>query len=107
MEDPADKNTRHKQCSVCSQLSDIEKAFRKYGNDDLSTSLPPVSEKLVIVKDFRPFDDRKIQLQQCPECGTYYMYRTYYDYYINGSEDEQELTRITDAEASSYLQQEQ
>lgn len=103
MEEAQNKNHRYKNCTICSQLADKESAFRKFGNDDISTTLPDVSQNLAIVKDFRPLSERKIQLKQCPRCGTYYLYRTDYDYYVNGSEDEQELTRLTDSEASEYL----
>jgi len=44
---------------------------------------------------FRPYDSRKLQLQQCPSVGTYYLYTTdiVMRTLVNGSEDEEKLTR--------------
>ena len=55
------------------------------------------------MKDFKPYDSRALQLKQCPECGTYYLYRTDYEYLVNGSEDEEVLTRLKPEEATEYL----
>jgi hypothetical protein len=60
--------------------------------------------RLKVVRDFQPYGSRKLQLQQCPECGTYYLYRTDYEFLVNGSEDEEFLTRLTDNEAAEYLE---
>lgn len=57
------------------------------------------------MKDFRSGSDRKLQLRRCPECGTPYLFQTDYDFCVNGSEDEQALTRLADAEAAEYLKQ--
>lgn len=93
----------HERCSICSRLGDDEHAFQKYGWEEDNTYLPEASDSLVVVKDFRPYDSRKFQLQQCPECGTYYLYRTDYEYLVNGSEDEEFLTRLTPEQAAKYL----
>ena len=37
------------------------------------------------------------------KCGTYYLYRTDYEYLVNGSEDEEYLTRLTEEQAAGYL----
>lgn len=55
------------------------------------------------LKDFEPYDSRKLHLQQCPECKTCYLYQTDYEYLVNGSEDEETLIRLTPAEAEEYL----
>lgn len=86
-------------CSICSQLKERETAFQKYGSSYPDTFLPAASEKLDIIIDFRPLSERKIQLRMCPECRTYYLYQTDYEYLTNGTEDEQELIRLSDAEA--------
>ena len=44
-------------------------------------------------------------LRRCPECGTYYLHKTVYEYLTTGSEDEDFLDRITDEEASQYFDQ--
>jgi hypothetical protein len=41
-------------------------------------------------------------VKQCPECATYYLYRTGYEFIYGGS-DEQQLKRLTDAMAGDYL----
>lgn len=89
-------------CSICSQLADRESAFQKYGSDD-NTYLPAAWESLVLVKDFKPYSSRKQQLYRCPECGTLYLYETDYEYLVNGSEDEEHLTRLTANQAAEYL----
>jgi hypothetical protein len=91
-------------CRFCSQLLNEEYAFQKHGSEKDNTYLPQASHHLNVVKDFKPYDSRKRQLQQCPECGTYYLYRTDYEYLAGGSEDEEFLTRLTEAEAAEYLQ---
>lgn len=92
-----------KPCRVCSNLSDQEYATQKYGWEENDTYLPAAAARLNVVRDFRPYDSRKLQLQQCPECGAYYLYRTDYEYLVNGSEDEEYLTRLTEEQAADYL----
>ena len=92
-----------KNCEICTLLSDKETAYQKYGSNYPDTFLPEASGRLTILKDFKPLSERKLQLRQCPICGTYYLYTTDYEYYMNGSEDEQTLTRLTYAEAEIYL----
>jgi hypothetical protein len=90
-------------CSICSSLADYESADQKYGHAEGNTYLPAAANSLQVVRDFKPNDSRKLQLQQCPECATYYLYRSDYEFFVNGSEDEEELTRLTDAAAAQYL----
>jgi len=91
------------QCSICSQLKDRETAFQKYGSSYPDTYLPAAAGQLEIVIDFRPLSERKIQLRRCPECRRYYLYQTDYEYLTNGTEDEQELIRLSDTDAEEYL----
>ena len=93
----------HEQCPICSQLADEEYAFQRYGSEENNTYLPAAAKKLVVVKDFKPYDSRKLQLKQCPECGTYYRYESDYEYLVNGTEDEEFLTRLTEERAARYL----
>ncbi len=94
----------HAKCSICAQLAAIETAYQKFGWEENNTHLPAAAGKLVVVIDFKPYSSRQLQLQQCPECGTYYLYRTDYEYLVNGSEDEQELRRLSAEEASEVLE---
>lgn len=90
-------------CSICSQLKDREKGFQKFGSNYPDTYLPAAANQLDIIIDFRPLSERMIQLRRCPECGRYYLYQTDYEYLTNGTEDEQELIRLSDAEAEEYI----
>jgi len=90
-------------CSICSQLAAEESASQKYGWEEHNTYLPDAANSLIVVKDFKPHSSRKLQLQQCPECQTFYLYKTDYEYLVNGSEDEEYLTRLSDEQANTYL----
>lgn len=98
------KNAPDQPCTLCSSLLDEEYAFQKNGWPQNDTYLPAVSHHLNVLKDFRPYGSRKLQLRQCPECKTYYLYRTDYEFLVGGTEDEEFLTRLTEAEAVEYLQ---
>jgi hypothetical protein len=97
------KNDLHKQCDICSSLADQEYAFQKYGAEQYDTHLPEAANALKVVRDFKPHDSRKLQIWQCPGCGTCYLYRTDYEYLVNGSEDEEFLTRLTEAQAREEM----
>ena len=99
----SESEVSHKRCAVCSSLLDSEYAFQKYGWPQDNTYMPSSTNHLDVVRDFRPYGSRKLQLQQCPACGTYYLYRTDYEYLVGGSEDEEFLSRLTPAEAAEYL----
>lgn len=90
-------------CPTCFTLLDEHYAMQKYGWPQDDTHLPAAAGQLKVVKDFRPYDSRKLQLWQCPTCGTYYLYTTDYEFLVNGSEDEEFLTRLTEAQAAEYL----
>jgi hypothetical protein len=100
----SNKDAPYTHCSICSQLADYESAYQKYGHEQENTYLPAAANSLQVVRDFKPYGSRKLQLQQCPQCATYYLYRTDYEFLVNGSEDEDELTRLTDEEAAAYLE---
>ena len=90
-------------CATCGTLNDSHYAFQKYGWEKDNSYLPAAANRLVLVHDLRPYSGRALQLQQCPECHTYYLYQTDYEYLVNGSEDEQFLTRLTAEDAAAYL----
>jgi hypothetical protein len=91
------------QCGICSRLKDEEYAFQKYGAEEYNTYLPAVAGDLKVVRDFHPLASRKLQIRQCPGCCTYYLYRSDYEYVVNGTEDEEFLTRLTEEQAADYL----
>jgi len=41
----------------------------KWGWEENSGHLLLAAGQLVLVRDFQPYGSRKLQLQQCPECG--------------------------------------
>lgn len=90
-------------CSVCGSMHTQEYAIQKYGWPQDDTYLPPAAGKLNTVRDFKPYSSRKLQLRQCPECSTYYLYETDYEFLVGGSEDEEFLTRLTAEQAQEYL----
>ena len=90
-------------CEICAQLADREFACQKFGWEEHDTRLPEVAGRLVMVKDFKPGSERMKQVWQCPLCGGYYLYETDYEYLVNGTEDEQTLTRLSAEEAVQVL----
>ncbi len=90
-------------CAVCSQLKEAEYASQKYGWPENDTFLPAASTSLVEVRELKPVDSRTLHLWQCPHCGTYYLYKTDYEYLVNGTEDEQSLIRLSPEQAAQYL----
>mgnify|MGYP001000294935 CR=1 FL=1 len=92
------------KCSICGDFKDREWAFQKYYGI-YNTYLPMNIKHLLLIKDLKPGSStsRLKNLQQCPECKTYYLYETDYEYFAGGTEDEQTLTRLTEAEAMELL----
>jgi hypothetical protein len=106
---------RHQNCSTCGKLMDSEYGFQKSGE---GTFLPSEANRLLVLNelltpgDFElkgnpplqiPFS-RVLQLRRCPECETFYLYGTDYEFIYGGTEDEQFLKRLTDEQASAYLE---
>ena len=103
---PQINNSRHKQCKICARLKDYEHGFQKGGRAEDDVYIPSAASLLNTVQDLKPGGgNRVLWLEQCPECGTYYLYKTDYEYLVSGTEDEQALTRLMDEEASKYLQE--
>lgn len=100
---PANEILPHNGCCICAALADEETAYQKYGWEENNTYLPAAADQLTLVHDLKPYSGRKLQLKQCPECGAFYLYRTDYEYLVNGSEDEEFLTRLSSEEAAQYL----
>lgn len=92
-------------CSICTQIGPYSRGLQTGGREAEDSFLPSAGEKLVLVRDLKPWSGtRLLEVRQCPECGTYYLHKTDYEYLATGSEDEQELTRLTAEEAQDYLQ---
>ncbi len=94
---------KKKECPICTKLPHYCHAMQKYDREEQDTFLPAEAGKLKRIKDTAPGKTRSPELDQCPCCGTYYLYEIEYEYLATGSEDEQKLTRLTDEEAAKYL----
>lgn len=95
----------YKKCTLCSGLADTEEAYQEFGWEDNNTYLPEASKQLKLIRALRPIDSRELHLWQCPQCGTYYLHQYDYEYFADGSQDEEHLMRLTFAQAAEYLNQ--
>ena len=100
---PDAPEARHLGCSICSQLRDQEHALQTVQGDEEDTSLPEAANRLEVARDIQP-GVPGLQLKRCPECGTYYLLRSIYEFLIGfgGSYDEYFLTRVTDEVGADY-----
>jgi hypothetical protein len=91
----------HQHCSICSQFKDWEHALEHVQSEPTDTFLPEAANRLKVVYHITRYG---LQLKQCPECGTYYLYRSIYEFLIGcgGSYDEYFLVRLTDEVAADY-----
>jgi hypothetical protein len=90
-------------CEICSALGEVETSFRKYGWDDMDRSLPPTAARLQPLKAPETYDEERHHIKRCPVCGIFYQYHLTYEYLVNGSEDEEELIRLTPAQARDLM----
>lgn len=82
-------------CRLCRELPSAKYASQKYGADD-NTYLPILFEALANERGtpFSVYSDPERGLYHCPYCGLKYAMETTHDYYVDGSEDTQEYTRL-------------
>jgi len=93
--------TRHRECGTCSVLSDYEQAIQHVQGEETDTPhLPEAVGRLTGVLTVPGAPD----IRRCPECGTYYLYESAYEFLIGfgGSYDEQTLKRLSEDEAEEY-----
>lgn len=88
-------------CEICAQLDDEERGYQKYGWPENDVDLPAAVGRLEVVRELSEGGSRERTLMRCPVCGTRYLYTTDYEYLTNGTEDEQTLRRLADAEADA------
>ena len=92
-------------CSICSQLRDIETSFYKYLAPDYDRPLPAATDRLQRVLFLDEEDAERRHVRRCPSCASLYTYQLTYEYLVNGSEDEETLTRLTPDETAAYYRQ--
>lgn len=90
-------------CATCGSLSMRETASQKYGWEENDTHLPPAVGELRLVHELEPGSSRSDRILQCPSCQSLFRYESDYEYLVNGSEDDQTLTRITAEEADRLV----
>jgi hypothetical protein len=78
-------------------MPDRCRTFTKGGETQIDT-VPPSAARLVVVG--APFYNMSTGgsnwcLLQCPSCGTYYDWDFEYEYLVNGSEDDTNITRLS------------
>jgi len=102
----ASADTRWQTCSICHTIPDHSWALWK-GGEQQNNNLPPAMNQLLHVG--APFYNTEMSqsnycLMQCPACGTYYAWDFEYEYLVNGSEDEINLTRLSQTEGEKQAQ---
>jgi hypothetical protein len=91
------------ECEICNQLKDLETSFAKWGWEEMDRPLPQAAARLTPGESLDGYDRERRHLRRCPICGTAYLFEWSYEYLVNGSEDEEVLTRLTQAQAEAYL----
>ncbi|MBN1939598.1 MAG: hypothetical protein JW843_08425 [Candidatus Aminicenantes bacterium] len=93
-------------CPVCGRLNDIETSFSKYGAPEYDRPLPENAAGLVILNDPDLSGTDRHHIRRCPACGALYEYLQSHEYLINGSEEEETLTRLPSGRAASLFLEE-
>lgn len=92
-------------CAICARLKNEERSFYKYDAPQYDNPLPGASQLLKPVPGVRGDRDDKDQIRVCPDCGQLYRYQASYEYHVNGSEDEELLTRLMEEETEEFNKQ--
>lgn len=87
-------------CSICREIPDRCRAFWKGGEKTTDTIPPAVSRLAVVGAPFYNQDTSHSNwcLLRCPQCGTCYDWDFEYEYLVNGSEDDLNVTRLSPAD---------
>ena len=91
-----------RSCEICRELKPVETSLTKHGWEENDRLLPAAYRRLVEVR-VAGREDEPRSPRYCPLCGTFYSYESRYEYLANGSEDEEELRRLTGEEARAWL----
>ena len=93
-------------CEICSQLQAVETSYCKSGREDQTVLLPPAAARLVPAAEVETYDAEWRPLKRCPVCGLFYAFDQSYEYLVDGSEDEEKLTRLTPNQVRNFLDDE-
>ena len=86
-------------CEDCGALGPYESAYAKYGRPEDDRPLPPAAARLVTVCGWQT-GGRGEELRRCASCGAWFRWQLTYEFYVNGSEEEETLTRLSEEEAA-------
>ncbi|MDD4735550.1 MAG: hypothetical protein PHP44_05535 [Kiritimatiellae bacterium] len=93
-------------CPLCGKLRKTETSFSKYESGYPDTPLPPEAGQLNILHTPTTTDINKHHVRRCPQCGAFFDYLASHEYFINGTEEEEELTRMNPEQITRWLQTE-
>lgn len=80
-------------CDTCAELGARAYGYTKGGRPEDDIALPPAAAKL---RDF----GRDRDFRECPTCGDLFSYKSTHDYFVNGDEDDETLTRLAPDQAA-------
>ncbi len=86
------------ECTTCGTLGPAEYGYSKYGHPEDAAPLPDAAYHLEELAS-NVSGGRGHAVRRCPECGAWFHYELDYEFLVNGSEDYETLTRITEEEA--------
>lgn len=89
-------------CPICSRLRPCETSFYKYAAPEYDRPLPEAAARLIVLPAAPAEDIDRHHIRRCPHCAALYDYRFSYEYLVNGSEDEEILTRLDSDQAKSW-----
>lgn len=81
-------------CEKCEALSPTATSFHKNGHDDEAVALPDISRLKVVGGRWPLKNTGEWRVAKCADCGAYFRYEFSYEFLVNGSEDEESLTRL-------------
>ena len=82
----------YKDCSICKDLESSNSAYQETRDPEGNSYLPEASEKLEYIWKV---ESRTGGIKKCPQCNQLYSYEASYEWFTNGTEDEQHLERIS------------
>ena len=91
------------RCGTCGELGDYHYALQKHGREDEDTFLPAAAGRLRSVCEIDPDKRPNQTVEQCPDCGAWFLYKSSYEYLATGSEDEQTLSRLSAEQARALI----